>query len=442
MENRHWTNWLFQPRLDGPRSIVAVRLMAGSVFFWEGILKFVYENQGVGRFIKLGMPLPQATASFVGALEIVGGLFLVLGLGTRVFSIAFIIEMLVAVLSTKPRLFLGTSALPLPPVPPQTGLWAVLHEIRSEYAQLMSAVFLLLAGPGPLSLDARLTSRHDPGCTDSPERAAHAAHVPGMLVAVAIVLVATGAAAGGPPPRPLTRCPPDAVVAGTACVDRYEASVWRIPNPTMTNRALVARIKEGTATAALLVAGGARQLGATADDYAPCTDDGQSCADDVYAVSLPNLRPSASITWFQAGQACANAGKRLPTNAEWQVAANGTPDAVSDDHVTTCNTTGDTAATPTGARSACVSTRGAFDMVGNLGEWVAEWVPRSTDCPSWGAFSDDLMCLSGADTGAGGPGALVRGGFFLGGTSNGPLAVVGTLAPSRSAELVGFRCAR
>ena len=59
-------------------------------------------------------------------------------------------------LSTKIAMYLGTSPLPLPPAPPKTGLWAVLHEIRSEYAQLMSVIFLLIAGPGPWSIDALL----------------------------------------------------------------------------------------------------------------------------------------------------------------------------------------------------------------------------------------------------------------------------------------------
>ena len=61
-------------------------------------------------------------------------------------------------------------------------------------------------------------------------------------------------------------------------------------------------------------------------DYAPCADNGQNCADDIFAVSLAGVTPSARITWFQAQAACANAGKRLPTNAEWQVAVAGTPD--------------------------------------------------------------------------------------------------------------------
>jgi putative oxidoreductase len=171
MSNPRWTAWLLRPPLDGPRAIIAVRLMAGTVFLWEGILKFVYANQGLGRFTKLGMPFPEVTASFVGGLEIVGGLLLILGLGTRLISIAFVVEMLVAMLSTKPRLFLGTSPLPPPPVPPQVGIWAVLHEIRSEYAQLMSCIFLCVAGPGPWSLDASLTAREGASRTSSPQAA-------------------------------------------------------------------------------------------------------------------------------------------------------------------------------------------------------------------------------------------------------------------------------
>ena len=177
MNDRRWIDWLLRPPLDGPRATLAVRLMAGAVFLWEGLLKFVYANQGVGRFTKLGFPFPELTATFVGGLEIVGGILLLVGLGTRMISIAFIVEMLVAMLSTKPRLFLGTSPLPLPPVPPQVGMWAVLHEIRSEYAQLMSCVFLLAAGPGPLSLDASLAApersgRHGGAPWDSRESSA------------------------------------------------------------------------------------------------------------------------------------------------------------------------------------------------------------------------------------------------------------------------------
>jgi uncharacterized membrane protein YphA (DoxX/SURF4 family) len=148
--------WMMNPPTTGPKSTLLLRLMAGGVFLWEGILKFVYANQGVGRFTKLGMPFPALTANFVGGLEIVGGLLLLSGLLTRVIAIPFIIEMIVAILSTKISLYLGTSPLPLPPALPKVGMWAVLHEVRSEYAQIMTVIFLLINGPGRWSLDALL----------------------------------------------------------------------------------------------------------------------------------------------------------------------------------------------------------------------------------------------------------------------------------------------
>jgi putative oxidoreductase len=156
---KKFVNWFFHPPVDGPNSIFVLRLMAGGVFLWEGILKFVYANQGIGRFTKLGMPFPHFTADFVGTLEIVGGILFLTGLMTRAIAIPFIIEMIVAMLSTKISLYLGTSPLPLPPAPPKIGMWAVLHEIRSEYAQLLTSLFLMINGPGKWSLDALLSKR-------------------------------------------------------------------------------------------------------------------------------------------------------------------------------------------------------------------------------------------------------------------------------------------
>jgi len=148
--------WFSNPPVTGPSTILLLRLMAGGVFFWEGILKFVYINQGVGRFTKLGFPMPELTANFVATTEIIGGLFLLFGLLTRFTAFWFIVEMIIAILSTKISLHLGTSPLPLPPAPPKIGIWAVLHEIRSDYAQLLTCAFLLIEGAGVRSLDAFL----------------------------------------------------------------------------------------------------------------------------------------------------------------------------------------------------------------------------------------------------------------------------------------------
>jgi len=154
-----FAGWLTNPPVSGPAATVCLRAMCGGVFLWEGILKFVYANQGVGRFTKLGLPFPEAAADFVAVLEIGGGILLLAGLGTRLIAIPLIIEMIVAMLVTKIPMYLGTYPLPPPPSPPVTGLWAVLHEIRSEYAQLLTALFLVIAGPGRWSLDAVLARR-------------------------------------------------------------------------------------------------------------------------------------------------------------------------------------------------------------------------------------------------------------------------------------------
>lgn len=146
-------DWFTNPPVTGQSSIVILRLMAGGVFFWEGILKFVYPNQGVGRFTKLGFPMPETLAHFVAVGEILGGLLLLFGLLTRITAFYFIIQMIVAVLSTKIASYYGTSPLPMPPAPPKMGIWAVLHEIRSDYAQILTCLFLLIEGSGRRSID-------------------------------------------------------------------------------------------------------------------------------------------------------------------------------------------------------------------------------------------------------------------------------------------------
>ncbi|MGH7408970.1 MAG: SUMF1/EgtB/PvdO family nonheme iron enzyme [Candidatus Methylomirabilales bacterium] len=213
---------------------------------------------------------------------------------------------------------------------------------------------------------------------------------------------------------------------------------------TTTDAAVIQKIKDGTVSLNDLA--GATQLGLAAGDLLnDCATTGNGCT-DVYAVSIPGVKPARFITWFQAAAAARNAGKRLPTNAEWQAAALGTPDE-ADDNLDTCNTTSDGIVgndpVDTGSRMKCSSNVGAFDMVGNLWEWAADWVPRSTGCVT-ALFAGDLNCLAGADnSGTGtGPGALVRGGSFNFGTGAGVFAVVGGVTPAQEFDNFGFRAAR
>jgi uncharacterized membrane protein YphA (DoxX/SURF4 family) len=128
----------------------------GWVFFVEGVLKFLKpEDLGVGRFATIGIPAPQYTAPFVGVLEMVCGLFVVAGLFTRLAAIPLLIDISVAILSTKIPIRLGRGYwhFTLPKLK-QYGFFSMLHEARTDISMLLGLIFLLLAGSGALSLDA------------------------------------------------------------------------------------------------------------------------------------------------------------------------------------------------------------------------------------------------------------------------------------------------
>jgi putative oxidoreductase len=166
----HLLRWLLHPPLSAPPVTTLIRLMVGAVFFWEAIMKFVFpDTLGAGRFALIGLPAPDVMSPFDAAFEAGCGILIMLGLLTRVAAIPMIIDMIVAILSTKITMLLGTSPLPLPPVPPMSGFWAVLHEIRSEYAQLLGTLYLLIAGPGRQSLDAWLARRRGATVAATPD---------------------------------------------------------------------------------------------------------------------------------------------------------------------------------------------------------------------------------------------------------------------------------
>jgi hypothetical protein len=213
------------------------------------------------------------------------------------------------------------------------------------------------------------------------------------------------------------------VRVGSLCIDRYEASIWTKP-------------KGGTLI--------------TRDSELPCRRDGQDCKGKIFARSVAGVTPMRGITWFQAQQALANVGKRLPTNAEWQMAAAGTPD-----DSTACNMEGGGGFVDTGSFPGCVSSWGTNDMVGNLWEWVADWdeEPRVNFgelCAHWDPQPWDPGDISCVGRGEGDslpthfPGALVRGGDSALGGVAGPFAVI-ALRPDTDGFAnvsAGFRGAR
>jgi putative oxidoreductase len=138
-------------RSGAPAATIAIRLMVGWVFLSEGIQKFLFPAAlGVGRFAKIGIPAPQFFAPFVGVVEIVCGSLLILGLLTRLAALPLLIDILVAIASTKL------------PMLAKAGFWATMHEARTDYCMLLGLVFLIIVGAGPCSLDHRLLGKSEP----------------------------------------------------------------------------------------------------------------------------------------------------------------------------------------------------------------------------------------------------------------------------------------
>jgi formylglycine-generating enzyme required for sulfatase activity len=270
----------------------------------------------------------------------------------------------------------------------------------------------------------------------------------------ALTLALLVAAALAAPAAAARKCPPDSVRAGDTCLDRYEGSIWLVPDPTKGNKGLVKKIQKGKVTLADLEAGGATQLGCEGapfqhtffPDTFPVDGSWTPLAGSdpptpgIYAVSIPLVLPTACVSWFQADQACALSGKRLPTQEEWQRAVAGTPDPQdADDYLSTCNTV-NPLPTPTGSRMNCVSHYGAFDMIGGQNEWVAEWRDKNGGtCSNEGVA--DLSCFGGQG-GTPVPGGVLRGGSHGLGIEAGSFAIFSTLLPNDDPPDTGFRCAR
>lgn len=234
-------------------------------------------------------------------------------------------------------------------------------------------------------------------------------------------------------------CPSDTAKVGTICVDLYEASIWTK--------------KDGTGQQY-----GIAEPGSPEETFPPTFPENGNWTVPLYAVSKPGVQPARFVTWFQAQQACALSGKRLLTNAEWQMAAAGTPDPGPEgDGTTTCNTkTG--GPVNTGSSDNCKSSWGAYDMVGNVWEWVADttqgnnptWTPTGSEPPPHNTllpeYGGDAMFGANPATnqlphGNIFPSVFIRGGHWSDSVKAGVFAQDACSSPSHYDGSIGFRCA-
>jgi putative oxidoreductase len=119
------------------------RLAIGIVFVRTGWGKLHDLDQVVQYFAQLGIPLPEIQAPMVSAIELVGGLMVLVGLLTRVAAVPLAGTMVVAIATAQ-----------WPTLDSPVDLFGLL-----EFSYLALLVWLGVAGGGPLSVDRLLASR-------------------------------------------------------------------------------------------------------------------------------------------------------------------------------------------------------------------------------------------------------------------------------------------
>ncbi len=124
--------------------LLLIRVHWGYAFFLTGLGKFKNFERTKGFFESLNIPFPELNVYMAASTELVGGLLLLLGLGSRVVPLPLIFTMIVAYL-TAHTTELG-SLLSYPDIDP--------FLTAPPFLFLLTAVVVFIFGPGRISLDA------------------------------------------------------------------------------------------------------------------------------------------------------------------------------------------------------------------------------------------------------------------------------------------------
>jgi putative oxidoreductase len=127
--------------------LLVVRLYWGWQFHTTGMGKLHDLGKVTDFFASLGIPAPGQTALFIALLEFVGGLLLILGLGSRLVALLMTGNMLAAFWTADREALFSVFSDP-------DKLYAA-----APYTFLFAVLIVLIFGPGKFSLDALLAKR-------------------------------------------------------------------------------------------------------------------------------------------------------------------------------------------------------------------------------------------------------------------------------------------
>jgi putative oxidoreductase len=130
--------------------LLAIRLYWGWQFATDGWGKLTHLDRVTSYFATLNLPAPHMTALFVSLVELVGGIVLAIGIGTRLIALILFINMTVAFWTAEKDAFLGVLSSP------------DKFQAADAYNYWFAALLILILGPGWFAIDTFLARKFAP----------------------------------------------------------------------------------------------------------------------------------------------------------------------------------------------------------------------------------------------------------------------------------------